>query len=410
MKKICIFLLIIFLVGCNENIETSDAVLVNVQNTYKEKQLYNLYINKKYVLNKYEPEQKSYTGVFIEQKEGDFINQFKDFTNTDPSVYMQYLKLTDSYPLSWVLNCYSNLKTPFITILPPDNEEDFFNKTLIKNLAKDFGNLKIPMFVNVYPANETFLKNQSEYIKFLQDAKTYFNIYAPNVAMVWSVDLDFCYDAQSLYPGDNYVDWVGLNVYENIDENKKLNLMFKQFDFLYKNYAYKKPMFINLAISHFGSPSYEYNINDKINELDRFFNKMPNKYKRLKMINYINYDTFKANTKNKQNYLVTDNKKILESYTKLLNSDMFLDTVNFSNTNKEVLDQHKTDSIVYKIDDTFFVDENFLLNNNIESINENISQNIINIDGKNYYDFKNVLNLMGKQAEIDETNQKIVIQ
>ena len=186
--------------------------------------------------------------------------------------------------------------------------------------------------------------------------------------MVWSVDLDFCYDAQSLYPGDNYVDWVGLNVYENIDENKKLNLMFKQFDFLYKNYAYKKPMFINLAISHFGSPSYEYNINDKINELDRFFNKMPNKYKRLKMINYINYDTFKANTKNKQNYLVTDNKKILESYTKLLNSDMFLYTVNFSNTNKEVLDQHKTDSIVYKIDDTFFVDENFLVNNNIENI------------------------------------------
>ncbi|WP_250278594.1 glycosyl hydrolase [[Clostridium] colinum] len=408
MKKICILILSIILVGCNKSKPKENVLAVNVQNNYKQIELYNIYKKDKYTLKKYEPEEKCYTGVFIEQIEGDFIQEFESYTNTSPSIYMYSQKLDDSYPLSWVLNCYSNLKTPFITILPPENEKDTFNNTLIKNVAKDFGSLQIPMFVSIYPANNSFIGRNNEYIKFLQDAKTYFELYAPNVALVWSIDKNLSYRAKDFYPGDNYVDWVGIEIYENIDENNKLDIMFKEFDFFYKKYASEKPIFINLAISHFGNTSYNYNINDKINELNRYFNKMPYKYERLKMINYINYDTFKTQKVNKQNYLITDNKKILETYKNLLNNDIFLSSVIFADNKREIMQEYKLNSLAYKIDNQFFVDESYFNLNSID-LNEIYLENSINIDGKKYYSLNNILKHNNKKADIDEKNKKVII-
>ncbi len=377
MKKLYIFLLIFIITGCSQNIPKESSVVVSVDNVYNQIELYNIYQKDKYTLKKYEPDKKCYTGVFIEQTEGNFIEEFEKYTNTSHSVYMYHQKLDESYPLSWVLNGYSNSKTPFITILPPDNKEDLFNKELIKNLAKDFGKLQIPMFVSIYPVNDYFKEKNNEYIKFLQDAKTYFELYSPNVCILWSIDKKNAYKADDFYPGDSYVDWVGIDIYEDIDENNNLNRMFKEFDFFYKSYANKKPIFINLGISHFGSTSYNYNIEDKVNELKRYFNEMPFKYERLKMVNYINYDTFKTKNINKQNYLVTDNKKILDSYTKLLNNDIFLKSVIFTNNQKDIMQEYKLNCLAYKINNQFFVDETYFKLNNINLDKVYLQKNII---------------------------------
>ncbi len=408
MKKICIIILSIFLVGCNKNVSDENIVAVNVQNNYKQMEVYNLYKKDDYNLKKYEPEEDCYFGIFIEQTEGDFIEEFEDFTKSSPSIYMYSLKLGESYPLSWILNCYSNLKTPFITILPPENEKDLFNKQLMKNMAKDFGHLQIPMFISIYPVNNYFIDKNEEYIEFLQEAKAYFELYAPNVAIVWSVDKDLVYNAKDFYPGDSYVDWIGIDIYENIGEDNKLNIMFKEFDYIYKNYSNKKPIFINLAISHFGSTSYNYNISDKVNEINRYFNNIPYKYKRLKMINYINYDTFKTSKVNKQNYLITDNKKILEAYTQALNNGIFLDSVIFADNNREVKQEYKLNSVVYKIDNKFFVDENYFKLNKI-SLDETYLQDYIDIDNKKYYNLENILKNTNMKVSIDEKNKKVVL-
>ena len=408
MKKICIIILSFLLVGCNKEVPQDNVVAVNGQNSYKNIELYNIYKNDKYILKKYEPEENCYLGVFTEQTDGNFIEEFKDFTKTDPSIYMYSQRLDDSYPLSWVLNCYSNLKTPFITILPPQNENNIFNKRLIKNVAKDFGSLQIPMFVSVYPVNNYFKDKNEEYIKFLQDAKTYFELYAPNVAIVWSIDKDFAYKAKDFYPGDNYVDWVGLDIYENIDENNKLDIMFKELDFFYKTYSNKKPIFLNVAISHFGSTSYNYNIDEKIKELNRYFYDIPNKYKRIKMINYINYDTFKTAVVNKQNYLITDNKKVLEAYTKVLNNEIFLDSVIFADNKREIMKEYKLNVLAYKIDNKFFVDESYFNISNIQ-LNEIYLKDSIIVDGKKYYKLDNVLKENNMKMNVDGVNKKVLL-
>ncbi len=407
MKKIILSLMIgIFLVGCNKDIE-EDAVMVNVAKSNQNIELYNVYVKEDYTLKKYEPE-GVYTGVFLEQTEGEFIKEFEEYTNVKNSIYMYSQKIDESYPLSWVLNCYSNLKTPFITILPPDDEKDIFDTKHLKNLAKDFGNLQIPMFVNIYPVDNSFIGKNTEYIKFLQDAKTYFNLYAPNVCLVFSIDKDLAYNVKDFYPGDNYVDWVGLNIYENIQEDNKLDIMFKELDFFYKNYAYKKPIFLNIAISHFASTSYNYNIDDKIKELDRYFKYMPSKYERIKMINYINIDTFKTEKVNKQNYLLTDNKKILNAYEEALNNDIFLDTVIFADNKRKIIQENKLNCLVYKINNNFFIDDRYFQLNNLK-IEDIYLQNTVEIDGKKYYNIENVLKNNNMKMVVDDLNKKVVL-
>ena len=320
MIKIAIILLSLLLVGCDTK-QKQDIVAVNLPKYNLEKNLYNLYVKEEYQLKKYEPQNSSYLGMYIENTSGDFIKEFEDYTNTKPNVYLYRLKLGESYPMSWVLNCYSNMKMPFITILPPDDKEKFFDRELIKSMAKEFGNLHIPIFVNLYPVDDILL-DKTEYIKFFQDASGYFKLYAPNASLVFSLDKDFVYQVDKFYPGDSYVDWVGIDIYEDIKKDNNLDIMFKELDFIYDKFSKEKPIFLNLGISHFGSLSYEYNIENKIEELRRYFY-LPKKYNRIKMINYQNYDTFNTNKINKQNYLITDNKKILNSYTEYANNGIF---------------------------------------------------------------------------------------
>lgn len=405
MKKIFLFmyLMCIFLVGCSKKQYKEDAVLVSVNGENNNVKLYNLYSLEKYNLQKYEDENSCYTGIFIEQPEGNFINEFENYMGSELDTYMYNLKLGEGYPLSFVLNCYSNLKVPFINILPPENSKDIFDNLKIKNMAKDFGNLQVPMFVSVYPLDKSFMQKKDEYVSFLQQAKKYFDIYAPNVAFVWTVNSNMVYKSKEFYIGDNYLDWIGININEDINQNSKLDIVFDEYYYFYKMYSDKKPIVINLAISHFSNTTHNYNIDDKINEIDRYFNNVVNRHKRIKMINYINKDTFKSNDINKQNYLVTDNKKILNTYKNAIKNEAFINNFNFSDDKKEVLQEKNTNILVYKIDDEFYFDSKIFdyLKKDASVYKENI------INNKVYYKVFEIVNK--NSVTIDENNNKVIL-
>jgi beta-mannanase len=52
-----------------------------------------------------------------------------------------------------------------------------------------------------------------EYTAFFRSAREYFNRYASNAALVWSIDADSLHLMDRHYPGDDYVDWVGINIF-----------------------------------------------------------------------------------------------------------------------------------------------------------------------------------------------------
>lgn len=414
----------VFLVSCSsENISNSaleqynydelvSFVSANDKNTME---IYNLYIEEEYELSKFEPSDKIYKGIYLEQQESGFVQSFENFTGVNQNVYLRDINLDEDFPLTWVLGCYSNSKAPFITILPKEDSslDEIYDEELLISKAKEFGKLDIPMFVNMYPIQSDFdivMQDKEKYISFFQNAKNYFSIYAPNVSVVWCVDQKMVYEAREFYAGDDYVEWIGINIYEDIDENNTLNIMFNELNFFYSEFSNSKPIFMNLSISHFGNTSFTYNIENKIQELNRFYNDIPYKYPRIKMINYINQDTFNTSKTNKQNYLITDNKQILETYQTNLEQEIYSKVFMYLNNNgKTSIQRNKASFVCYRLDNEFFIKiEN--LYKLVDKIDEDAELFEYSINNNKYYNLGEVAVKYNYVKILDEVNQNVTIQ
>ncbi len=345
-------------------------------------EVYNVYSQHTYLLEKFEPTSNIYSGIYLEENTGNFIKNFEDPNNIYQNIYLNEMTLEEDFLLSWVLACYSNSKIPFITISPPDNLSDMYNKSVLLERAKEFGNLNIPIFVNFYPLNpntkELIGDNIEDYISFMQTSSNYFNVYAPNVSFIWSVDFKLAYESKEYYAGDSYLNWVGLDIYENLNNNSQLEVMFNELDYFYNLYSNSSPIFINLKISHFGDDSYTYNIADKLNELNRYYVDYIQKYPRLKMINYINQDMFKINKSSSQNYLITDNQEILDLYKYNLSQNNFSkEFISNDSSTYPVSSLKKEEVVAYKHEDKFFKDNLLSISYDLDDILINNSQKYI---------------------------------
>lgn len=412
MKFLSIFLIAFLLSGCkSKSIENQNITPVNaISNLDTKTEIYNLFLqNENYILKNFEPKESIYNGIFLEDKESDFITQFEQKNNINHSIYLYNMKLDEEYPLSWILNCYSKYKTPFITIYPPDDITKMFDNELIKKLAKDFGELNIPLFINFYPLSEKNSTSCENYKSFFKLAKTFFEMYAKNVCFIWSIDSNFAYNSKKFYPGDEYVDWVGINIEENILEDNQLKIIFNEIDVFYKTYEKLKPIAISsLAISHFSNKTLSYNIENKIKELERFYSYIPSKYPRIKMINYINYDTFKdLNKKNKQNYSINDNKEIFNAYKNLISNEKFSKSVVTTNFKRQSLEKIKLPFLVYKKDNSFFLCEKAIKSFGYENLLQTLEKYYINWDILfNLEQFAKKCNL---SIYIDEKNKNVIL-
>lgn len=411
---IIIFIILITLSGCNfkKVVDTKNVSSSNATN--EQIDLYNVYTEiENYKPSKYEPKTNCYLGAYLSYKNStsNTIKDFENLTNTNHLIYGNALTLGDAFPLTWVLSCYSNGKVPLITILPK-NTNNPFDYSLLEQTAKNFGTLKIPIFVNFYQDPKNITKNEDSYIAFFKAAKAYFSIYAPNIALIWSVDSNNVIECIKYYPGDNYVDWVGINIFENLNSNGEINKTLTELDYFYNIYEEKKPIAItSLAISHFSNKTLNYEINKKIEELKRFYETIPQKYPRIKMINYFNYNGFnkKKQTQFKENFLITDNQTILEEYSKLTNTKIFTKDIVINTEFSASKELKKEPFVVYEKDNEFFISEkNLSFFNNDKNFKTNLNNNI-KFNNEIFYPLNDIIKLSNLISIIDYTNKKIML-
>lgn len=406
MRFFNIVLILLLLTGCS-NVDYTENI---TQDTYSSSNSsltpYNLYVtNTEYTLSKYEPSEKKYIGTYI-QAETDPKNLIEDFennTNDYHSIYSYQLRLNEPFPLNFVLACYAKNKTPFITILPPENEEDTFNVELLKTLVNSFGNLNLPIFVNFYENPHLANYDENSYINFFKQAKNYFEIYAKNVALVWSIDFSNVYEINKYYPGDNFVDWVGINIYEAVDANNKIEKVSTELDYFYSKFQNKKPICISsLGISNFSNTTLNYVIDEKIEELTRYYSTIPEKYPRIKLINYLNYN----------NYSINDNKKILSAFNKLTKNEIFTQTLNVTGLGNYSDELEKLNFLIYRQGDYFLIEEA-----NIESLVYNLKIDdfdkdafeITNINNQDYYNLNEILKYYNLDIDVNENNKFLTV-
>lgn len=397
---ITIFLTIILLIsGCTaKNIEIleiqTDSINASTDITqikFDETNSFNVYIeNKSYKKAPFEPDYGVLTGAYIVEDTiiNGNINEFENLTKHKNNFYTYMMYMGDEFPINWVLECISKNKIPHI-IVYPENTNAPFDYTRAKQFCEDATTLQLPMFIDLYPNPYSFTDNFEEYKKFYKTIREEILLLNPETVFIWTSDIFNGYNNSLYYPGDNFVDWVGINIYMPIYiDNKKNDFdIYKPLEYFYYTYGKNKPIFISqLGFSHYSKSDCAYYETEASKNITNFYENIRINYPQIKAISYTDIDMVSSSPKKvlTDNYSITDTQKVLNSYSEALRYDYFTPV-------KEIENQKyyfKSPFKAYEMNGNYYISENTAIydldiknipNNTIKS-NEN---EYINIDNLN---------------------------
>ncbi len=159
---------------------------------------------------------------------------------------------------------------------------------------------------------------------------------APNVVMVWCpndvpVELHG-HRIEDYYPGDEYVDWVGVNFYVDYynsgDASKPDNRLQNPLDhlkYVYNMFHERKPIMIcETGVSHYSITTGEDLTEWAVANLEKLYSMLPVVYPDVKAITYFSMDQGSPFYNNHNtiwnNYRLSDNKRMADTYRELMKS------------------------------------------------------------------------------------------
>lgn len=306
-------------------------------------------------LAKWEPPYGCYIGAFIDRDER-LSSRFQDEnfqTHEDPAAFAQrtdkrhasvfcYLSYGRPFPRRWVERLKAEGVAPHIAWEPNDGLQVVQDNDYLRSFATACSEAGCPIFLRyASEMNGDWTRyggdaNAAEYVKKWQLIHRVFSQLAPNVALVWCVNVIPEKNITKFYPGDAFVDWVGINFYSvpfYDNDPKRPGLADNPADYLkyvYATYASKKP----IAICEFGA-SHQAKVDSqdrsafagkKINEL---YTALPRLYPRVKLVDIFDMDNLKHAEPGRQlnNYSVTDSEPVLASYKRAIASPYYLERI-----------------------------------------------------------------------------------
>ena len=409
IKHVVIFLCIIYVLGgCRSSntagLNQNEEINVDIQ--YQIKKLpYTVYMQKEIELSSYEPEKGAYLGAYVlSNPEIDFdITNFEEAVGKNMATSIRHYQLGKKFPDQWLLQCLSQSKAPYI-VIEPDRVQTPYNVDLLQQVAQQFENTyNMPLFLEFYPNPKEF-GNPTEYIAYFQLAKEIFLQYAPNAVFVWSVDMEDLYDSMLYYPGDDYVDWVGMSMYFPIYKNNDpyvINVT-ERLDYFYNIYQSKKPMMISkLAVSHYSKKGHTFYIEEASNLIQYIYSEIAQNYPRIKGINYVDIDNIKVAPNNigNDNFTVSTEPKMTRAYKEAILNPHYLQHVEESQKHK-TFEWIKMRMPMYECDNKLYVVEEMLKYDWGLNVIEHLKDCKEVIDGKEYYKLDDLVKKMNYKYKL----------
>ncbi|NOU68086.1 hypothetical protein GC096_29065 [Paenibacillus sp. LMG 31461] len=290
-------------------------------------------------LAKFEPAYGTYLGIYSEQdpKVGNTFTKMQSVYGKKHAIYLAYAHWGQGFPSSYAKRAKDAGGALQIAWEPDDGLDPVTDGAYLRSWAKEAKAAGIPIFLRFAgEMNGAWVKwhgNPAQYIAKFRMLHDVFATDAPNVAMVWSPGDVPANDIDPYYPGDAYVDWVGVSLYIEPYENGDPSLPsmlatsnVERLTRLYNTYADRKP----LMLSETGVPHYSHSAGEDYTEwaklnLQRLYEIMPYKYPRLKAITYFNVDQQMNNAKN--DYSLSTSSDIQSYYSQLIANPYLLSEV-----------------------------------------------------------------------------------
>lgn len=168
-----------------------------------------------------------------------------------------------------------------------------------------------------------YTPDYNKYIEKYRIVANVFRQYAPSVALVWAPNFYPYTTVDLYYPGDEYVDYVGLSVYQEfnpesdplgqgIDRGRWSSVL----DRVYDTYGWKKPIIMAEGGCSYVSVWTGENITDfAVKQMEDYYTYLPIKYPNLKMAFLFNSQDWGG-----REFRLAQNPALLEAYIKGINS------------------------------------------------------------------------------------------
>ena len=304
-------------------------------------------------LAKYEPSTGMYFGAFLEQDplyesmNSTLGNKYEDFNTLvgkDHSTFYVYHRYGQPFPFAIAERVKEAGGALQIAMEPHNGLAEVNNKDgylkQFKQAAKESG---IPIFMRfASEMNGDWVKwgeNPKLYIEKFQLVAKELSTEDSNIAMVWAPNSMPSATIHDYYPGDAYVDWIGMNVYSNPYNNGNYNLSTKEvnpltfLDTVYDKYPNKPMMIAEFGASHYSIASgiREDQTQFGVTKMRLFYEGLRLKYPRVKAVHWFSVDTLTSNLVNDgrriNNFSLTSNKTVLNAYKNIVKHPYYLSHV-----------------------------------------------------------------------------------
>jgi hypothetical protein len=293
------------------------------------------------VLGKHEPETGCYIGAFIEKDlpiQGDY-EKFVSLTQKRHAAYITYVAYGRPFPKEWVAKVKAAGGAPHIAFEPNNGLKEVKDDAYLRQWARDAYEAQCPIFLRfASEMNGNWCAYHGEpklYIRKFRLVHDVMEEEAPNVAMVWTVFATPRANIPDYYPGDEYVDWVGVNIYSVYVHDGDVNRVAYNEDpveflrFVYTLYADRKPIQVSeFAATHYCKASAKQTMEFAIEKMTRLYRTIREEFPRVKNINWFSFNTIAAGLAD-NNYSLTEAEPLLLAYREIIKDDYFLSAVPF---------------------------------------------------------------------------------
>ncbi len=289
-------------------------------------------------LAKFEPPTGCYIGAFVQLDpvvRGDF-RRFEDLTQKKHASYFCYVGYGKPFPTEWVQRVKSAGAVPHIAWEPLEGLDAIEDDDYLTQWAEDARDVACPIFLRfASEMNGTWMPYSGNEHKYIEKFRTVHDVMeriAPNVAMVWCVFAQPISTIARYYPGDEYVDWVGVNIYSvhrhDGDPNKPAGEDPRDLlKFVYERYAERKPIQISeYAATHYCRATARRLVDFAIGRMSVLYASLPKQLTRVKMINWFSVDAIGEKLAD-NNYALTSDERVLSTYAQLISHPHFLSEV-----------------------------------------------------------------------------------
>jgi hypothetical protein len=290
-------------------------------------------------LARFEPADGCYLGAFIEHDalaHGDF-GRFESIVGKHHACYINYAAYGRPFPAAWVAKVAAHGAAAHLAFEPNGGLDTVRDDAYLRGWARAAAAAGIPIFLRfASEMNGNWMAYSGDPERYIEKWRLVFRVMreeAPNVAMVWCPFSSPRDNIPRYYPGDDWVDWVGVNIYSVYYHNNDLAQYGADEDprhelrAVYDRYAAAKPIMIcEYAASHRCRCMGGDTVSFALAKMAALYDALPAEFPRVKCVQWFSWDTLGSNAAD-NDYSLTAEPNITASYQRLTASAYFRGSV-----------------------------------------------------------------------------------